>query len=345
MRQPERRLKMALEYYNAIVEFGDMNDDVLFLQRQLHICGFNPGLKDGDFGNGTGNALENAQIYFGIAADRIAGPQTWRKLYDYCAKIQEQLNLIGGFELVIDGNVGSHGTATVEAFKTFQIREGRQPDWCCGPVEEQALNMVDFMKAMPSGNASVPSSSGLIVPTQSGRLDGVKIYIPAGHGGSDPGGVGNGLRESDVALAYATKLGNILQGYGATVLLGRTGDYYKSLASRVQEANNWGADLYISCHENAYGDPAANGSEVLFVSESGNQLAVCSVNELSIGLGTTNRGAKYQDDYEVVYSNMTAVICEPGFITNVGNAGFMNNDVGLQNQAQCLANGIVKYCA
>ena len=47
----------------------------------------------------------------------------------------------------------------------------------------------------------------------------------------------------------------------------------------------------------------------------------------------------------MVYSDMTAVICEPGFITNAGNAGFMNNEVGLRNQAQCLANGIVKYCA
>lgn len=37
-----------------------------------------------------------------------------------------------------------------------------------------------------------------------------KIFIDAGHGGSDPGAIGNGLREKDINLAIALKIRQVL---------------------------------------------------------------------------------------------------------------------------------------
>ncbi len=181
------------------------------------------------------------------------------------------------------------------------------------------------------------------VPAENGNLSGKWIYLCAGHGGSDPGACGNGLQESDRALRGTQLLAPMLENLGATVLPGRTGDYYKSLSERTSEANVWGADLYISWHFNGYDDPAANGTEVLYVSNSGNALANCIVSRLVNALGTTNRGAKYQDDWEVTQSDMTAVILEPGFITNPGDAAKMADDAGMTKMAAVIAQGICDY--
>ena len=86
-----------------------------------------------------------------------------------------------------------------------------------------------------------------------GSLEGVKIFIDPGHGGSDPGAVGpSGLREADVNLRVSQVVANCLSEYsGATVMMSRTDDVYVSLGGRVQAANNWGADRFISIHHNA----------------------------------------------------------------------------------------------
>jgi dipeptidyl aminopeptidase/acylaminoacyl peptidase len=67
-----------------------------------------------------------------------------------------------------------------------------------------------------------------------------KVCIDPGHGGSDPGAVGNGLEEKDLNLATALKMKNWLNldtqdtggGYNWKVLMTRTTDTYVSLPAR-----------------------------------------------------------------------------------------------------------------
>src|SRR5699024_12742650 len=59
----------------------------------------------------------------------------------------------------------------------------------------------------------------------------VKVFIDAGHGGSDVGAVANGLREKDLTLKIAKKIRNRLNKYsGVSVKMNRTGDSYLSLS-------------------------------------------------------------------------------------------------------------------
>ena len=75
----------------------------------------------------------------------------------------------------------------------------------------------------------------------------MRIMLDPGHGGADPGAVSaSGLRESNVNLDVAMKLGRLLQAQGHTVRYTRTEDVAVSLAARARMANEWGAELFIT---------------------------------------------------------------------------------------------------
>ena len=60
--------------------YGDNGADVTELQKALLTAGFSPGVIDGDFGNGTFNAMTAYQQGQGLLADGVAGPRTLHRL-------------------------------------------------------------------------------------------------------------------------------------------------------------------------------------------------------------------------------------------------------------------------
>ena len=86
----------------------------------------------------------------------------------------------------------------------------------------------------------------------------IKIYIDQGHNYSNPnaGAEGNGFREQDITYDIGTRLAALLRAdpefevrtsrTSPTQILGNT--VSQSLAARVQDANSWGADYFISLH-------------------------------------------------------------------------------------------------
>lgn len=96
-----------------------------------------------------------------------------------------------------------------------------------------------------------------------------KVIIDAGHGGTDPGAVGrSGLREKDVNLDIAKRLSNILKSENIEVVMTRNSDRFIPLGTRVDIANNSGANLFISIHSNANRVRSLGGFEVYYVSPS-----------------------------------------------------------------------------
>ena len=88
------------------------------------------------------------------------------------------------------------------------------------------------------------------------------VMVDAGHGGRDSGarGVG-GLWEKSVNLQVAKLLGKQLEKMGFEVLYTRTTDKYVPLEVRTAMANAQKADLFVSVHCNAHGDPKSSGME------------------------------------------------------------------------------------
>ena len=100
-------------------------------------------------------------------------------------------------------------------------------------------------------------------------LKGKRIYIDPGHGGSDPGGIGNGLIERDINLVMAFALAKLLRYLEADIKLSRTNNSTeKSLKQRCNEALDWDADLLISVHNNAGGGDGFEAIHTIFEERS-----------------------------------------------------------------------------
>ncbi|MBF7042870.1 N-acetylmuramoyl-L-alanine amidase, partial [Campylobacter volucris] len=84
------------------------------------------------------------------------------------------------------------------------------------------------------------------------KKSGKVIVIDAGHGGKDPGTLGDkGVKEKDVVLSVALKLGNELKKRGYKIYYTRSTDKFINLRDRTSMANDKMADLFISIHANA----------------------------------------------------------------------------------------------
>jgi N-acetylmuramoyl-L-alanine amidase len=89
------------------------------------------------------------------------------------------------------------------------------------------------------------------------------VVIDAGHGGKDPGTRGVSVREKDVALKIALKVGGLIEKNlpGVKVIYTRKDDRYIALDQRAAIANKNKADLFICIHANAVSKAEISGTE------------------------------------------------------------------------------------
>ncbi len=182
----------------------------------------------------------------------------------------------------------------------------------------------------------------------------IKIYIDQGHNPQNPnaGAEGNGLREQDIVYRIGIELAELLRANPnfevrlsrptPTSQLGSSNS--ESLRLRVNDANSWGADYFISLHTNASSLPAASGTEAFAYSEPSAAFSLGEdiLRELSRITGLKNRGMKVRSGlYVLRKTQMPAVLVELGFITNAGDAALMNNSPALF--ARGIYEGILDY--
>lgn len=85
------------------------------------------------------------------------------------------------------------------------------------------------------------------------------VVLDAGHGGHDPGNLGNGYKEKDIALKITLEVGRVLEEQtNIKVIYTRKSDVFIKLHERAPIANKADADLFVSIHcdaftNNAYG--------------------------------------------------------------------------------------------
>lgn len=175
-----------------------------------------------------------------------------------------------------------------------------------------------------------------------------KIYIDPGHGGTDPGAVGNGLQEKALTLNIALQVRNILQAnWSVDVRMSRTTDITRSLTYRTDDANAWGANLFVSVHINAGG---GNGFESYRYPTSDTatvNLHNAVHSKVIAGMrsvaAVTDRGKKTANFHVLRETNMPAVLTENLFIDTVANANLLKNASFLAATANGHAQGIAQY--
>jgi N-acetylmuramoyl-L-alanine amidase len=102
-----------------------------------------------------------------------------------------------------------------------------------------------------------------------------RIVIDPGHGGKDPGAMGNGLKEKDITLRVARKTAEQLRSaYDYEVILTRDNDRSLPLEERTAIANTKKADLFISIHVNAHPDKSTRGVETFYLNLATNTEAM-----------------------------------------------------------------------
>lgn len=142
-----------------------------------------------------------------------------------------------------------------------------------------------------------------------------KVFLSAGHGGSDPGAVAYGMKEKDINLNIMLACRDELQRHGVTVICSRTKDEDDKVGSEVAEANASGADIAASFHTNA---GKGNGSETFCNLNNANGKKLAELCEKHVKtIGQNSRGVKSGSHlYFIKKTNMTAVLCECAFIDN-----------------------------
>ena len=101
-----------------------------------------------------------------------------------------------------------------------------------------------------------------------------RVVVDAGHGGKDTGAIGpRGVREKDLTLAIARRVGARLKSLGFEVVMTRKGDAFVSLDERTRIANEAHADLFVSIHCNAARRRKLEGVETWTLNVSSNRYA------------------------------------------------------------------------
>ena len=169
-----------------------------------------------------------------------------------------------------------------------------------------------------------------------------KVFLSAGHGGSDPGAVANGLKEKDINLQILLACKAELERHGVTVICSRINDSNDPVKDEVKEANASGAVIAVAFHTNAGG---GDGSEAFYfsTSASGKKLAMLCEKYVK-EIGQNSRGVKAGDKlYFIKNTKMIAVLCECAFVDNTTDKGIIDTTAEQKKFGIAYAKAILEY--
>ena len=170
----------------------------------------------------------------------------------------------------------------------------------------------------------------------------IKIFIDQGHnpGTINAGASANGLIEADVNYQAGVYLKQLLDtDCNFEVRLSRNSidevlgtDTRSSLQERVNMANNWPADYFISLHCNASNNVNLSGSEVYVYASNtpAYNLAQDILVSMTEVAKTRDNGVRINPYFYVLRNTtMPANLVEMAYLTNVQDAAVLKNDLFL----------------
>lgn len=206
---------------------------------------------DGTVGPTTDRALRDATYRLG------ARPLTWTVSQpmtgDDVAALQVRL-----LELGFDAGRpdGLFEAQTNQALRNFQREYGLTVDGICGPATVRALKQ---LSPRTTGGRPLYLREQEQMRSAGPRLTGKRIVIDPGHGGPDQGVTIDGISEADLVWDLARRLEGRMKATGMDALLSRGRDQCPTEPERAQFANDSGADLFLSLHNDENSAPVASG--------------------------------------------------------------------------------------
>lgn len=176
-----------------------------------------------------------------------------------------------------------------------------------------------------------------------------RIWIDAGHGGSDPGASAFGLVEKLINLVMAIACQKELERHGVVVGMTRLTDKYYTLEERCKMANDFLADYVVSIHNNA---GKGDRGEVIHSVNNGKGLELANKIGARIKAETGQTIVKIysrpstknpkKDYYTMIAdTNMPAVISEGAFLDNDMDNNAIDTVAEQQDFGVAIAHGIL----
>ena len=195
------------------------------------------------------------------------------------------------------------------------------------------------------------------------------VLLDAGHGGADPGGQSpSGLLEKHLTLDIARRVAELLRSAGYEAVISREGDETISLAERVAMAEHIGADLLVSIHFNAAGNPDARGVETFVLTAGGKRgtnepekpsyASAVEANRFDgaqtfLGFwvhyhlldrtGADDRGLRRSRFFVLREARVPSILVECAFLTHAAEEELLQTGAYREQLASGLAEAIVRY--
>ncbi len=179
------------------------------------------------------------------------------------------------------------------------------------------------------------------------------VVVDAGHGGNVPGASKLGVNEKDLNLEIVLELKKYFDRSGKNigVYYTRTDDSNPSFENRVGLANDSGADLFLSVHNNSTASgrmSSISGTEVMYegADSSGESKKFASVclNHLLKELGSKSKGTVVGDEvYIIRMSKPPVALVEVGFMTNHKELEALQDSEYQRKAAQAMYEAVLEY--
>jgi N-acetylmuramoyl-L-alanine amidase len=262
-------------------------------------------------------------------------------------------------KLNVDYTGGAISSTLTKSFDSLEVKSVSVRQFAYDPKTVRitlSMGRYQYFRVMslgPSGSAGNRIVVDAYKRTAGPLGDGAPlICVDPGHGGSDSGAVGvAGTYEKNINLAIGLALADDLRAAGLRVIMTRSDDSFPSLQQRCDIANNACANLFVSVHNNAAGDPEAEGTETFYwgtpskYSAEGQLLAQAIQRNLVDAIDSYDRGARthWINLAVLAGTDMTAALTEVGFLTNAEEEQKLLSPTYQKTAAQGIADGIFEY--
>ncbi|CEO31206.1 N-acetylmuramoyl-L-alanine amidase [Paraclostridium sordellii] len=241
----------------------------------------------------------------------------------------------------------------------------QHPDWNLSNNSVVSIDKNGQLKAIGSGTVFISQKIGnklhvieIYVPDSSPRYysfykaepksrNYYKVFIDPGHGGDDSGAPGLGSKnEDDLNLEVAMKVKKKLEAKNIDVKMSRESDEFIKLGERANMANQYGADVFVSIHQNSVDNAeSVHGIETYYhPNKSMYEPLAKDIQDNAINqTGAKSRGVKSSNLAVLRESNMPSSLFESGFVTNLQEYNKLINPSYQDKLATGIVDGIETY--
>lgn len=188
-----------------------------------------------------------------------------------------------------------------------------------------------------------PRSKKQLYNIPSSKIPSKRIIIDAGHGGTDYGAIRGDINEKDITLDVAKKVQKELTKLGHKVIMTRNNDIYVSLQERVEISDKEKGDVFVSIHVNSSVKPEIEGIETHYYHQESMGLAQSVHEALISNLKPFDRGLFKSKFYVINHTEIPAILCEIGFISNTEEQKLLVTEKRKQETAKAIVEGVLNY--